>query len=223
MSVQLTVAQIRAACGLLDWNNEEFAKHIGLTPTSVGRFMSGKNKNGITADAHEAIVRAFKDRVEFTDNQGVKLKPRGIEIFEGKDQFEAFYSFMYAHLEQHGGDVCLSVGNEKPFSQYRTTEAFEAHRRRMRDLVESGRVTFRVLTSQSNHFQTSTYAKYRLQPEQSASPTAFYAFGDCLALISFDHEPSPYVVLHKSGPFAEAYRQSFNAAWQNAKTPPECA
>jgi hypothetical protein len=77
------------------------------------------------------------------------------------------------------------------------------------------------LASESYFFNKSSWAQYRWQPEQSAAPTAFYAFGDCLALVSFDAEPSPYVVLHKSGPFAEAYRHAFNLAWKNGRVPPK--
>jgi hypothetical protein len=66
----------------------------------------------------------------------------------------------------------------------------------------------------------SSWAQYKWQSKQSAVATSFYAFGDCLALISFAHETPPYVVLLKSGPFAEAYRHAFEIAWQAAKEPP---
>ena len=70
---------------------------------------------------------------------------------------------------------------------------------------------------------TSTYAQYKWQPKQSAVPTSFYAFGDCFALISFAHETPPYVVLLKTGPFAQVFRQAFNTAWENAHEPPKHA
>ena len=71
------------------------------------------------------------------------------------------------------------------------------------------------------HFIATQYAEYRWQDKDSFPPTSFYAFGECLALISFVHDPSPYVVLHRSGPFAEAYRRSFEIAWEKAKIPPK--
>ncbi len=52
---------------------------------------------------------------------------------------------------------------------------------------------------------------------QTAAPTSFYAFGFNLALISFAHQPPPYVVLFKNSPFAAAFRQSFDAAWEAAE------
>ncbi|MDD3183151.1 MAG: hypothetical protein PHD48_10175 [Alphaproteobacteria bacterium] len=85
----------------------------------------------------------------------------------------------------------------------------------MKDLVASGEVTVRILATKSNF--KSSFAKYKFQPAGHMAPTAFYAFGDCLALVSFEHDDPPYVVLHKSGPFAQAYIQAFNLAWENAQ------
>jgi hypothetical protein len=42
--------------------------------------------------------------------------------------------------------------------------------------------------------------------------TALCAFGGCFALISFDHEQAPYVALHKSGAFGEAFREAVGVA-----------
>jgi hypothetical protein len=155
------------------------------------------------------------DGVEFTENHGVRRKPTGVEIFEGVERFSVFYDYLYQHLKLHGGDVCLTAVDEGKFSKFRKDP--NLHRRRMKELTDAGKINVRILTSISAF--KSTYAKFHRIPIGSQTPTLFYAFGNCLALISFDHEPAPYVVLHKSGPFAEAYRHSFNMAWKNAKEP----
>jgi hypothetical protein len=126
---------------------------------------------------------------------------------------------VYNELAQHGGDVCIHAGDETLFRKYRRD--FEAHKRRMSELVESGRVTVRIIASKSQF--RSTWAQYRFQVDQGIAPTAFYAFGDCLALISFASDPAPYVVLHKTGPFAATFRASFETAWATAPMPPQDA
>jgi transcriptional regulator with XRE-family HTH domain len=214
----LTSNQLRAARALLNLTQESLAERSGIALESIKKFEKGYTKK-LQERSEDALIRAFHDRVEFLDNEGVKFKPVGVEIFEGPDRFEDFYTFMYEHLEHFGGEVCLSTLNEKLFREHRTPEKFEQHRIRMRALVENRKVLFRVLTTESYHFNTSSYAQYRWQEKQGASPTAFYAFGNCLALISFDHDPAPYVVLHKSGPFAEAYRTAFDIAWRNGRRP----
>ena len=93
------------------------------------------------------------------------------------------------------------------------------YKKRMQELVDRGDVTVRILASTSTF--KSNWALYRYQHDDHSTPTAFYAFGRCLALISFAHEPAPYVVLHRSGPFADAYRGAFEIAWKNAKRPPQ--
>lgn len=212
----ITGRQIRAARALIDMSQDELAKAAGLTPQAIRKIESGEvtPREGTLAD----ITRTFTERgIEFTDNQGVKFKPVGVEIFEGKDRFEDFYLFMYDHLERFGGEVCLSCLDEKLFSKNRKPENFEKHKIKMKHLVDSGRVKFRILATESEHFGKKSYAEYRKHPTQYTSPAAFYAFGECLALVSFDHEPSPYIVLHKSGPFSEAYRNAFNIAWEDGE------
>lgn len=213
----ITGRQIRAARALIGWDTQVLAEKA-----DVSRNMISKVENGhVTArdGSIEKITRAFETDggVEFTENEGVRFRPSDIEIFQGIERFDEFTDFLYDYLKRKGGDVCVSAVNEKLFAKYRKNH--ELHRQRMKELVESGKVHYRILATESKF--VSDYAEHRWIPAQSSAPTSFYAFGDCLALISFAHEPAPYVILIKSGPFAEAYRQSFEAAWTSAKEPPK--
>jgi len=214
MTVQLTSRQIKAALSLLGWDQGDLADKTGMTEISISRILSGKSKP--QEKNERAIFDALKDNIEFLDNQGVKLKPSGVEIFEGPERFEDFYKSMYAHLEERGGDVCLSCVDDYLFASHKKDP--DSHRQRMADFVERKGVTVRVIATKS-HF-SAKWAQYRWQPSQSTAPTAFYAFGDCIALIVFDHPNAPYVVLHKSAALAEAYRTAFNKAWETAEMPP---
>jgi hypothetical protein len=73
----------------------------------------------------------------------------------------------------------------------------------------------RILAEQSRF--ASVFADMRKLRTHNAAPTSFYAFGLNLALISFAHQPTPYVVLFKNSPFAAAFLQSFEAAWDAAE------
>lgn len=213
----ITGRQIRAARALLGWDTQFLAEKA-----DVSRNMISKVENGHVTPRDgslEKITRAFETDggVEFTENEGVRFRPSDIEVYQGDDRFEEFTDFLYDYLKKKGGDVCISAVDEGLFAKHRKDP--ELHRQRMKDLVDSGRISVRIIATQSKF--TSAYAVYRWQPRQSSVPTSFYAFGDCLALISFSHDPAPYVLLIKSGPFAEAYKQAFNVAWENAKEPPK--
>jgi len=66
----------------------------------------------------------------------------------------------------------------------------------------------------------TAFTEYKWQKKEYFPPTAFYVFGSCVALISFESASPPYVILIRSALFAEAYRRSFNIAWEMASAPP---
>ena len=211
----LTPRQIRAARGLVGWDAIELSEKTKLTRETIANIEAGRTQ--AREGSLEKIYQVFDAAgVQFIENEGVRLKPSDIETFIGVDRFNEFAEFMYGYLKAFGGEVCVSVTNERLFQKYRKN--LDVHRARMKELVEINKVSGRILAVDSEFKET--WAKIRRQAKgTSDAPVSFYAFGDCLALISFDHDPAPYVVLHKSGPFAAAYRQAFDAAWEKADTP----
>lgn len=207
-----TGKQIRAARVLAGWEAGTLAKlakisHTGLLQLERGEFRA----RPATADK---IVRVFADAgIEFTENEGVRRTPVGIEIFEGHERFHEFTDYVFQHLKAHGGDVCISATDERLFNKYRKEP--EQYRQSMKALVNSGKVRVRILAEKSNF--NSIFADMRRLRTQSAAPTSFYAFGQNLAMISFAHQPPPYVALFRNTPFAAAFRQSFEASWDNAE------
>src|ERR1700677_4059351 len=99
-----TGRQIRAARALLGISQDELANFAGLTKQGISKIEDGsvQPREGTIAD----IMRVFSDRgVEFTENQGVRLKPHSLETFEGREGFVHFFETMYEHLQSHGGDI----------------------------------------------------------------------------------------------------------------------
>lgn len=211
----ITAAQLRAARGLLDWTRSELAKASGLSPETI------KNIEHGIYTPQEATIKSILDTfaqndVEFTENDGVRRAPMGIEIFEGRERFETFMNYMYEYLDHFGGDVCVYIQDESLLQ--RTRKNIEAHRAKMFALVQSGKIKGRILAAKG--VDKSDWAEIRRLPFVPDMPqVSFHTFGDNLALISFDHQKPPYVVLHKSGPFAAVYRSAFDAAWEKAKEP----
>jgi len=213
-----TGKQIRAARQLVDWSADNLATKVGVSKESILNIERGdKRARPATMDK---IIRVFNENgIEFTENEGVRRRSEGVEIFEGPDRFDDFYDFLFEHLKQHGGDVCLSISDQNLITKYRKDP--NLHYTRMKTLCESGIIkSYRILASESEYFNHPMFSTFKMQPGENLSPTAFYAFGDCLALVSFVHSPAPYVVVLRSGPLASAYRQAFDIAWAAAKEPP---
>jgi transcriptional regulator with XRE-family HTH domain len=212
-----TGKQIRAARVLAGWDIKDLAPKAGLSVTAVQNIETGAIPKPSTS---ERIIKAFSDiGIEFTDNEGVRRRPQDVEIFEGPERFEEFTNFVYEQIKKHGGHICLSVTDERLFSKYRTNtiEYYE----NMQELSDRGVIkSFRILANKSNFATKYTYNTYRWQPETTMAPTAFYTFADYLALISFEHNHPPYVLVIQSAPLADSYRRAFDIAWAAGKEPP---
>jgi transcriptional regulator with XRE-family HTH domain len=208
----LTGKQIRAARILTGWDANDLGELAKLSRNAVLQIERGEFRpRPATA---ERISRAFADAgIEFIENEGVRRRPDGIETFEGHERFHQFTDYVYSYLKDNGGDVCISVGDERLFIKYRKEP--EQYRANMKALVASGKVRVRILAEKSN--AASVFAEIRKLKSATAAPTSFYAFGRNLALISFAHQPPPYVALFRNSPFADAFRQSFETAWDNAE------
>jgi hypothetical protein len=169
----------------------------------------------------KSIRQALERRnIEFTSDQGVRLKSSDVEIFEGPERFQIFIDFVYEQIRTRGGHICLSVTDERLFSKYRTNTV--EHYERMQDLFNRGVIkSFRILANKSNFATRYTYNVYKWQPEETMAPTAFYTFANYLALISFEHSTPPYVLLVQSAPLADSYRRAFDIAWAAGKEPPK--
>jgi transcriptional regulator with XRE-family HTH domain len=217
----LTPRQIRAARALLGWEAIELGKRTDLSPKTIANIEAGRTQ--AQAGSLERIAKAFMDGgVEFTTNQGVRLKSSDVEIYEGPERFEDFTNFVFEQIKTRGGHICLSVTDERLFSKYRTNTV--EHYERMQDLSDRGVIkSFRILAHKSNFASKYTYNTYKWQPEDTVAPTAFYTFADYLALISFEHTTPPYVLLVQSAPLADSYRRAFDIAWTAAKEPPKPA
>lgn len=211
--MSLSSSQLRAARGLLNWSRADLAKRSGVSEPTIHRF-----ENGATEPEARTVAKLRgvfeKYGVEFTDNHGVRFKPKNIEEFDGAGRVDAFYNLMYEELLRCGGDVCVYVYNELVLRKLRKDP--ELHRKRMKELHDRGLITARVLATKTD-YKTFGYLQFKHPVEQSQTPTGYYVFGDCVALVSFVNEASPYVVTIRSAPLAEGYRQTFNIAWKNAK------
>ena len=216
--MRLTGPQIAAAMALSKMTQDQLATAAGLGRNTLNRTI---NDTASTKDDTLASIRRVLESrgVEFLENQGVRVKPHSMETFEGREGFTRFYEVLHEHLRAHGGDICVSGADEKLFAKYRDNP--EQHRQRMAELLKKQPdLKMRILVAEGDYnFTASNYATYKWQPKEHFSPTAFYVFGDCLALISFTNDPAPLVVLIKSAAFAEAYRHSFNMAWIMAREP----
>lgn len=217
--IMLTGKQIRAARVLLGWDASILAERVEYRRETIIAIERGDTQP--RPSTMKKITQVLNDAgIEFLENSGVRFKLKNFGALEGFAGFQKFNDMLYEHVHANGGGICISGVDERQFIKFRP--AGDSHRIRMTEIAKQ-RPDFemRILVKEGDYnFTASKYATYRWSPKEYFSPVPFYVFGDTLALITFENDPAPLILLVQSGPFAEAYRQAFNFAWANAKEPP---
>ena len=218
----ITGRQIRAARALLGWDASDLAEKAHISRETISNIENNTTKARETT--LNEIERVFKDAgLDFLDFDGVRRRPEGVDVLNGQIGWATFFDRVYDYIKNNGGIVCVSGANEELFSKHHGQEHAKAHIKRMEILLSArSDIEFRVLLREGDkNFMASTYCKYRWQSKDSFVPTPFYVFGDNLALITFESDPAPRVMIIRSAVFAEAYRKQFGVAWQVSTCPPE--
>jgi transcriptional regulator with XRE-family HTH domain len=213
--VLITIQQIKAARGLLEWNQEELANHAGLHVDQVRRFEVGKSK---TLEILEAIYKAFTIQgIEFIE-EGVRKRKYEIRVLQGQQGFWDFYDDIYETIRKQGGDIFVHNVDETLFTKWLGEKRF-SHRERMHKLtnfeqkiiIREGDMNFAV-----NYAST----QYRWASANEFSPTPFYLYGERLAMVMFEDDNVSVFILDQPK-ITESYKILFMAAWERAKVPPK--
>ncbi len=91
--MRLTGLQISAAIALAGMTREGLAKEATISRNTLNNIINE------TAVYREKTISKIRDiletrGIEFTSNQGVRLKSSDVEIYEGPEQFEEFTNFV---------------------------------------------------------------------------------------------------------------------------------
>jgi DNA-binding XRE family transcriptional regulator len=216
--------QLRAARSLIDWNREELAKAAGVSPETVKNIETGTFRP--QADTEQKIIRAFIERdVHFTENQGVQLRQDTVVRYEGPEGFRKFMDSVYEIAKESssgfGGNKPIYISNvdDRLFAKH-LGDYFTVHIKRMNELKD---LKMRILIQDKPHTLLSeesrghSYREYRHHPEQAIGNVPFYVYGDKLAILAFEGNNAPQIVVLASALVAKAYREQFEVMWKTAK------
>lgn len=212
--MKISNRQLEAAISLAGLTGEKLCELSNTGIDTLSKFVTGKSSSPreTTFTAWRSVLEA--NGVEFLENEGVRRRPQDIEVFEGKERFQDFLHYLRDHLALNGGEVCISVNDERRLQACYVD--IEAYRAEMKKWSELKLISGRILATEGN-FKKTWSALRRRKKSDHMPQTSFFVFGDNLALVALEHDPSPYVVLHKSSPFAAGYKIDFNSAWEDGE------
>ncbi len=215
MTSIFTPSQVRAACGLIDWNASDLANRIGVSKQMMSAYLAGKS--GLSIQNLEKIGHALDmEGIEFTADDGVKRKSLKTQTFRGQDGLAQFMELVYETARTQGGEFCVSNVDETVFTERHGKEQDEIYTQKMAAL--SGKFSFKVLIKEGDmNFVGSDYAEYRWMPASYFHSVPFYVFGNNLAFLLFGDETTVHVI--QNAEIAAAQRTQFHFAWKEAKVP----
>ncbi len=216
----ITAAQLRAARGLMDWTRGELAEAAKISPETVKNIEHGIFRP--QEETADRIVKAFAAHdVVFTENEGVQLRKDSVIRYEGVEGFKRFMDDVYeaakdpsAHI---GGSkpICVSNVDESLFIKY-SSGNIDSNIKRMNE-INNIKVRVLAVGDQFTEAPRASYLEYRWERNEGKSLVPFYVYGDKLAIIVFEADPAPQVIVIASALVAKAYREQFEILWKNAK------
>ncbi|MEJ0061655.1 MAG: helix-turn-helix transcriptional regulator [Alphaproteobacteria bacterium] len=211
----ITGRQIRAARSLLEWTADDLATKTGLTRATVSNIEAG------AVQPHEkslsGILAAFdKHGVEFTEDEGVKLRKHPVKVFSGKLGYRQFLDHVYETLSEAGGRIRqfnLSDANNLIFAD----DYGQAHLIRMATVDN---LDARVLTAEGDATFPAPYCEYRWLNKDAKTLAPFYLYNDYVALPMYESNKRELLVI-RSKLLAERYCAQFDPIWDKAIIPPK--
>ncbi len=218
--MRLTGPQIAAAIALSGLTQESLATEAGIGRNTLNKII---NQTAVYRDETMRKIRNILETrgIEFTDSQGVRLRPATVDILTGREGLQQFFNGVHEYASKNGGTIMMfgidettfiaTIGNE--FSQYylkRMTDVFHA-----RGDLE----VLAIICEGDTNFCASAYNEYRWISKDVFQAVPFYIYGDTLAIMDFDTTPGPTIMLFRSRAVTNAYRKQFQTFWKMAYAP----
>jgi len=213
--MSITTAQIRGARGILNWSQQDLAQRTGISATSIGSIENGQTT---PRESTLATIRKTLENggIEFIGLEGIRRKNADIQVLKGIDGFHTFSFDVFETIKTDSREVLQAYVDDVKFAEWLGKEAYP-HVQRMETLKSK---RFKILQKEGdNYFPAKTYSEYRWIPAKQFLAVPFMVYGDKLAVILF--EPEPTIIVNTYPLVAEAYRLQFGAIWDSAITPPK--
>lgn len=209
----ITGRQVRAARSLLEWKSEDLARESGLTRVTISKIESDLVQPQEKTTA--AIMAAFdKYGVEFTEDEGVKIRRHEIRVFSGCSGYRQFLDHIYSVVKD-GGNICQFNASDGVYLPH-ADEYVPPHLKRMSKIQN---LSARVLTVEGDYNFPATYCSYRWLRKSNKVLMPYYVYNDFIEMPIFYSDHNIEVMSIHSKQLAEKYTEQFNLFWDNAIIP----
>jgi transcriptional regulator with XRE-family HTH domain len=204
----MTPSLIRAARGLLNWQQDDLAVAAGLSLSAVNKFERGLGAT--RAATVQAMVTALRGAgVDFPASGGVRLLAdvTGVLRITGKDFVERLDDDIYAAVTTPRQEIYSCSADESQWFApgiRKTAQRYYAWRDRLG-------VRQLYLVPEGNQVFESPRENYRFLPPHLLGKIAFITYGDRVALVNW-HKKQVFIV--RGHEIVAPFREQFKFLWQ---------
>jgi transcriptional regulator with XRE-family HTH domain len=205
--------QIKAARALLDWSQDDLAGVADLSIATIRKLELGDISP--RRKTTQRVRQAFEDAgLEFIDPAGVRQRPEEIIVYQGDEGIRIFFDDVYHTASRKGGEMVMVYASEDPFCEAMGDyDAF--YLQRMESIKDKISVKC-ILTENTENLCSSAYSSYRTISKRYIDSVPFYIYDDKYAIILFEANPSPKIIVIQSRLIADAFKRQFYSMWEKA-------
>ncbi|MDD3370371.1 MAG: helix-turn-helix transcriptional regulator [Alphaproteobacteria bacterium] len=208
-----SASQIRAARAILNWSREELAAAAKVSLATVRKLEMGEGSSrNATIDAIKFVLESAG--IEFLGLEGVRIRPSGISIYEGKVGGADFMEDLRQAVGKYGADVNIVTPTAADFARYCGVQ-------RILDLdillkLNSSNVIRCIMTDESEALISSPRFQFRIISKNYVDPVPFCLYGSKYALAVPNGEPFSKLITIDSAKMAALANRHFVSLWEKA-------
>lgn len=209
----ISIKQIRAARGLLNWTQKDIADKAGLSREAIKNI-----ENEISTprkDTLSVIKAAFESHgVEFLSGEGVRMSDTTIFVLHGEEGIKALWDDIYETLVKEDKKEILIANNTEPLKLGKDIVSYlEMHLKRLK----AAKIHERILCCEGDTNFLGPITSYRWVSKENFCDSPTFIYGGKVAMLIWG--PPAKVTIINDPQYAESIRNLFKFSWDRARIP----
>jgi transcriptional regulator with XRE-family HTH domain len=209
----ISIKQIRAARGLLNWTQKELADKASLSREAIKNI-----ENEISSPRKETlnqIQKAFEDHgIEFLPGEGLRMLDATVFVLRGEDGIKALWDDIYETMITSGSKEILIANNTEPLLLGKNiVEYLDMHLKRLK----AAKIHERILCCEGDTNFLGPITSYRWVPKENFCDSPTFIYAGKVAMLVWG--PPAKVTIINDPQYAESIRNIFRFSWDRARIP----
>lgn len=209
----ISISQIRAARGLLNWTQEVLSEKTGFSLRAISNIESETTQP--RRDTLKTIQSTFENYgIEFLSGDGLRKKDATIFVLQGNEGIKSLWDDIYETLITNDDKEILIANNTEPLTLGKEITSFlEKHLARLK----AANITERILCCEGDTNFLAPLSSYRWIPEDNFCDSPTFIYSGKVAMLIWG--PPAKVTIINDPQYAESIRNLFRFSWDRARIP----